>query len=75
MNSKNKMKNKQKKLTELLEKELKLKKELEDYLRLCPFTEKCAESDHGSEEICRNDYETCKNYRQFKKEETKEYEK
>ncbi len=65
-----KNKQKEKKLTHLLDKELKLRKQLEDYLDLCPFAKICAESNYGDEEICRNDYEACKNYSLFKERKT-----
>ena len=34
---------------------------------LCPFTERCSESNFGDEEICKNDYDECKKYKRFKK--------
>jgi hypothetical protein len=34
-----------------------------DLARRCDFTKVCAESDYGSYEICRGDYESCKAYK------------
>lgn len=60
-------------LARLLDKEWILQKKLKNDLGLCPFTDRCSESDFGDEEICKNDYETCKRYKRIKKEDASKY--
>ncbi len=67
------IKNRMRGLVRLLDKEIGLQKKLKDYLELCPFTERCSESNFGDEEICKNDYETCKRYKRIKKEDASKY--
>ena len=40
---------------------------------LCPFTDRCSESNFGDEDICKNDYESCRKYKRFKKEDMSKY--
>jgi hypothetical protein len=36
--------------------------------KICEFAKQCSESDYGSEEACKTDYENCPQYKRFQKE-------
>jgi len=46
-----------------------MKENLIKGFRLCPYVNKCSFGDYGSEDICKDEYEFCDWYIQFKLEE------